>query len=418
MNVRVSAARPHLPEVEVVERKGLGHPDSICDSLAEQLSLALCAFYRDRFDLILHHNVDKVMLCAGEAKPSFGGGKLVRPIDIFFAGRAVLEFKGVAVPVEDLARETTHVWFRRRFHALDPARDVRVHVFVRPGSQDLTELYERQAQSRIWLANDTSCGVGFAPLSPVEKLTLDLEHSLNSPETRKTHPEVGQDVKVMSVRDGQQLHLTIACAFIDRYLDDVDDYRAKKTATAQFASRMAEEQVDLETKVAVNTADNPRAGSVYLTVTGTSAEAGDDGEAGRGNRANGLITPCRPMTMESVAGKNPVTHVGKLYNLAAGLVAQRLVDEIPEVREATCLLVSQIGRPVAEPLIVDLKATVAEPAALPDHKRLIESIVREELQALQSLAQTLLAGEVAFDDWPLRRKAASKAVSAKVLRDL
>jgi S-adenosylmethionine synthetase len=83
--------------------------------------------------------------------------------------------------------------------------------------------------------------------------------------------------------------------------------------------------------VVVNAADDLQAGSVYLTVTGTSAEAGDDGEAGRGNRVNGLITPYRPMTMESAAGKNPVTHVGKISNVCASLITQRQVTEIAEI---------------------------------------------------------------------------------------
>jgi S-adenosylmethionine synthetase len=61
--------------------------------------------------------------------------------------------------------------------------------------------------------------------------------------------------------------------------------------------------------------------TVYLTVTGTSAEAGDDGEVGRGNRVNDLITPYRPISLEAAAGKNPVTHVGQ--NLQRGGTAHR-----------------------------------------------------------------------------------------------
>lgn len=104
--------------------------------------------------------------------------------------------------------------------------------------------------------------------------------------------------------------------------------------------------------VEVNAADDPAAGSFYLTVTGTSAEAGDDGQAGRGNRVGGLITPYRPMVMESAAGKNPVTHVGKLYNVLARRLAAALVDELPEVAAAECFLVSRIGEPVARPGLV------------------------------------------------------------------
>ena len=93
--------------VEVVERKGLGHPDSICDALAEAFSVSLCRCYRERFGIILHHNVDKALLRGGSARPAFGGGQVVEPIEIFLAGRATTTYKGVDVPVAELAIETS-----------------------------------------------------------------------------------------------------------------------------------------------------------------------------------------------------------------------------------------------------------------------------------------------------------------------
>jgi S-adenosylmethionine synthetase len=55
--------------VEIVERKGLGHPDTICDLLSERLSVALSKYYLGQFGLILHHNVDKALLAAGRSSP-------------------------------------------------------------------------------------------------------------------------------------------------------------------------------------------------------------------------------------------------------------------------------------------------------------------------------------------------------------
>jgi S-adenosylmethionine synthetase len=74
--------------VEIVERKGLGHPDTICDALAETLSRNLCSEYRRRFGKILHHNVDKALLRGGRAAAKFAGGHVLSPINIYFAGRA------------------------------------------------------------------------------------------------------------------------------------------------------------------------------------------------------------------------------------------------------------------------------------------------------------------------------------------
>jgi S-adenosylmethionine synthetase len=209
-------------------------------------------------------------------------------------------------------------------------------------------------------------------------------------------------VKVMGVRRGDRIHLTVACAFVGRHCADLADYVARKVAVAELVRDVARRETDRAVEVEVNTGDDPERGIVYLTVTGTSAEAGDDGEAGRGNRVNGLITPYRPTTLESVAGKNPVTHVGKLYNLAAGLVAASLVDELPGVVEAECRLVSQIGRPVQDPQLADLRLRCAKgvrPGAL--EARATE-IVRRHLLAIDSYARDLIEGSLVLDGWPLR----------------
>lgn len=388
--------------VEIVERKGLGHPDTICDALAEEVSLALSRYYRDRFGLILHHNVDKILLCGGSARTAFGGGEVTAPIEIFLAGRATREFWGEQIPVDELAQGAVRDWLHRNLHTLDFEQHVRVHSHIRPGSADLVELYLRQQREGILLANDTSIGVGYAPLSPLESTVLHLEKHLNSPSFKDAHPAMGEDIKVMGVRQGESINLTVACALIGSYVANIEEYLHRKDEIRGIAEQIGRRYAGRRVKAEVNTADDPEHGSVYLTVTGTSAESGDDGEAGRGNRANGLITPYRPMTMESVAGKNPVTHVGKIYNIAAGLIAEALAAEVPEIDEVSTFLVSQIGRPINEPQIVDLRVR------LKDHRRLealrprIESIAQEHLAALPDLADRFLSGEIAADRWPFR----------------
>lgn len=170
---------PASQSVEVVERKGLGHPDTLCDALAEQLSMNLCRFYQERFGLILHHNVDKVLLYGGRSRPAFGGGEVLEPLEIFLAGRATREFDGITVPVERLALEGSQEWLRQHLHALNPDCHVKIHCLIRPGSVDLVELFLRQRQTGVWLANDTSYGVGFAPLTDRERVILHVESHLN-----------------------------------------------------------------------------------------------------------------------------------------------------------------------------------------------------------------------------------------------
>jgi S-adenosylmethionine synthetase len=386
--------------VEIVERKGLGHPDSICDALAEELSLALCRLYLERVGAILHHNVDKVLLAAGASEPHYGGGRVIEPIRLFLAGRATLDVGG-PVPIDELAEEVTRSWLERHLHALDARRHVEVSSLVRPGSSELVAVFGGQTKRRSSRANDTSCGVGYAPLSETERVVLAVEARLNADGTRTSDPALGEDVKVMAVRRGDDIRLTVSCALIDAALRDLDDYAKAKQRAAELALEAAGGVTDRPVRVEVNAADDLASGDVFLTVTGTSAEAGDDGQAGRGNRCNGLITPGRPMTIESVAGKNPVTHVGKLYNLSAGLIAERVVEEVAGVRGAECRLVSRIGSPIEQPQLVELRIAGADPAGDPELAAQVERIARSELEAMPRLATRCIAGDLKLDRWPL-----------------
>jgi len=365
--VNVSSLDAPLPAelpFEIVERKGVGHPDTICDALAENLSIALSRHYLERFGTILHHNVDKALLVGGAARPAFGGGELDEPIEITLAGRATREFRGVQVPIDAIAVEASHAWLRDNLRHLDSERQVRIVPRIRPTSPDLAALFLRQGETGVPLANDTSIGVGFAPLDELERTVLAIERRLNSAEIKRSHPEIGEDIKVMGVRSGARLRLTVACAMVGRHLPDLKSYFAAKAMLREIALAAARDTGAAQAEVEVNTADGDTADSVYLTVTGLSAEAGDDGQVGRGNRVSGLITPFRPMTLEAAAGKNPLTHVGKLYNLLAQRIAHVLVAEVAGLDAAQCFLVSQIGRPIAEPQIAEVKLRPTERSAL------------------------------------------------------
>jgi S-adenosylmethionine synthetase len=391
-----SLTTPPVPEcpVEIVERKGLGHPDTICDAVAEALSLALSRVYLERCGRILHHNVDKVLLRGGSARPAFGGGDVLEPIEIYLAGRAA----EAGFDLDALARTTTSRWLREHMRALDPERHVRIECLVRPGSADLVDLFE--GGNGRPLANDTSMGCAYAPLSELEGLVLSVEELLTAPATRAARPALGEDVKVMGVRRGDAIDLTVACALIGGRLRDVGAYSHQKAEIARLVQKRANALVGAEVEVCVNAADDEAAGRVYLTVTGLSAEAGDDGEAGRGNRVNGLIAPERPTTLESVAGKNPVTHVGKLYNVTASLLARDLVRGIPEIEDAEVRLVSRIGRPVDEPQVVDVRLRVeGNLAKVQDHAA---RLARAHVAAIPGLWRDLLAERIRLDRWPLR----------------
>ena len=395
MNIKVTpldTTPVYRQEIEIVERKGLGHPDTICDALAEKLSAELCKFYYEKFGFVLHHNVDKNLLVGGSALPKFGGGEVLEPIEIFLSGRAIKEYRGVKIPVDEIAVESAKEWLRENIHAIDPEKHVRIHTYIRPGSVDLVDIYMRQLKEGVPLSNDTSFGVGYAPFDDLENVVYHIEKRLNDRELKKIHPEIGEDVKVMGVRVGEKITVTIACAFVDRFVKDVNDYAQKRENVRKIAYEVAKKFTDREVEIEVNTGDDLENGNVYITVTGTSAEAGDDGEVGRGNRVNGLITPYRPMSLEAAAGKNPITHVGKLYNITSNEIAKRVVREIPEIEEAYVYMVSQIGKPVNQPLAVDVKVrTAGNPQAFQPK---VEVIVRESLADMKNIWKRLVSGEI------------------------
>ena len=384
--------------VEMVERKGLGHPDFICDALAETLSRNLCRHYLDRFGEILHHNVDKALLCGGRAMPAFGGGDVLAPIEIYLSGRAVTDVGATHVPVEEIGIEGSRAWLRENLHAFDVDRHVRLHNVVRAGSRTLSELFGRPSGHgpAVALANDTSFGVGYAPLSALERLVLKAEQLLNGRSRASNHPAWGEDIKVMGVRYGAAVSLTIACAMIGRYLFSLDEYMAETAAIRRRIQDLAANCSFDDCRVHVNAADDPASGSVYLTVTGTSAEAGDDGEVGRGNRVNGLITPYRPMSLEATAGKNPVSHVGKIYSVLARQIAEAIVSDVAEVAAAECYLVSEIGSPVTKPAIAHVRVATHDGSPASQLERRIGGIVDEELQGAAALVDRFVTGAIAL----------------------
>ena len=351
----------------------------------------MCRYYIEHFGLILHHNVDKVLLCGGAARAAFGGGEIVEPIELYVAGRATQEYLGERIPVHEIAVEACREWLRKHLRELDVERHVRIIPRLRPGSNDLTRVFARGGAAT--LANDTSVGAGFAPLTVPERVVLEVERHLNSPETKHTHPEIGTDIKVMGVRLGSRIHLTIGCAFVGRFVSDAHEYNRKKDAASKLALEAARRVTSLEVEAAMNAADHADhidEGDVVFTVTGTSAEAGDDGEVGRGSRMCRLITPYRSITLEAAAGKNPVSHVGKLYNLVASRIAAAIMAEVPAVPDAACVLVSQIGRPVADPQVVDVRMALNGPMSADAVKGTVGDIVRSELGRLGELRNALI----------------------------
>ncbi|WP_297417992.1 methionine adenosyltransferase [Thermococcus sp.] len=344
-----------MQKVELVERKGIGHPDSIADGIAEAVSRSLSREYIKRYGIILHHNTDQVEVVGGKAYPQFGGGEVIKPIYILLSGRAVELVDKEIFPVHEVAIKAARDYLKKAVRHLDLEHHVVIDSRIGQGSVDLVGVFNKARENPIPLANDTSFGVGYAPLSETERIVYETEKLLNGDEFKKKWPAIGEDIKVMGLRKGDEIDLTIAAAIVDSEVDNPDDYMAVKEAIYEAARGIVESHTERPTKIYVNTADDPKKDIYYITVTGTSAEAGDDGSVGRGNRVNGLIPPNRHMSMEAAAGKNPVSHVGKIYNLLSMLIANDIAEQIEGVEEVYVRILSQIGKPIDEPLVASIQ---------------------------------------------------------------
>jgi S-adenosylmethionine synthetase len=392
-NIRVAALDQPAAEdepVEIVERKGIGHPDSLCDGIAETVSRALAAAYLDRVGRVLHYNTDETQLVAGSAAPAFGGGEVVEPIYVLIVGRATSEFEGTTIPTEPIALRAARQYLDAHVPELEIGTDIVVDVKLGEGSGDLRDVF---GEGGVAMANDTSYGVGHAPLSETEEIVLNTERRLTG-EYAADHPELGPDIKVMGKREGDHIDVTVAAAMVDAYIGDIDEYAAAVEEVRAYVADLAGEYTDREVTIHVNTADDYDAGSIYLTTTGTSAEQGDDGSVGRGNRANGLITPNRSMSMEATSGKNPVNHIGKIYNLLSTEIAERVVGEVAGIRDLRVRLLSQIGRPVDQPHVADIHVSTEAGIAIGDVEGEIRTIVDRELADVTGLTDRVIGGDI------------------------
>lgn len=391
ITVNKPASRPY----EVVERKGLGHPDTLADGISEAISRSLCRIYMEEFGEILHHNVDKVLIIAGQSRPSFSGGKIIKPPSVIVGGRASqTSSQPLGKIIEKAAASHIHKTLKNLSQFLVEPR-------LEEGAPELKSLMRKGA-------NDTSIGVGYAPLSRTEKLVLDLENAVRGV------PGTGEDIKLMAVQRGEKLTLVVAVAMVSRFINSREEYDEAKLAVRDAVTKMALDRLtslhghdegvhaiedfsdhaadihsaDLE--VYVNCADT--AESIYLTETGSSIEMGDDGATGRGNRGNGLITPMRPMTMEAIAGKNPVSHVGKIYNVLATRAASDIVN-LDGVEEAYVTLVSKIGSPVSHPLLRAVQIS-GEMALTPGLEAQVDRILDCWLESTDDLVEQFVNGRL------------------------
>ena len=299
---------------------------------------------------------------------------------------------GVTLPTDAVAVEAAHKYIHKILPELNLNRDLMIDCRLGTGSTDLRDVF-KPSQGKVPRSNDTSFGVGHAPFSEVETIIKNSADYIDT-KLRKKYPAIGQDIKIMGLRDGNTITLTIACAIVDRYCKDIREYSEYMSLLNEEITAIAKKSTKRKVVVHVNTADDIKKKSVFLTVTGTSAEMGDDGSVGRGNRCNGLITPNRPMSMEATSGKNPINHIGKIYNLLSTQIARECVTKVDGIEEMYVRLLSQIGKPIDQPLVASIQVLPKSGVKLKDINADIQEIVDDQLANVTHITEKVIEGKL------------------------
>ena len=379
MDLTINQRPPFLPPVEFVERKGSGHPDTICDRLAEDLGRDLARTSLEQTGRVQHFNVDKAIFAAGTVDVGFGGGEHTKRSRLVLVGK--VNFTDQWRPDVDTLTDGTRSRLLQLLPDATPdAFDV--EIWLNQSAADLADVVTQGHRDGVPRANDTSFAAVSVPRSALEDVVYRLEHYLNSAPYRGEVP-IGRDIKVMGARHDSEVVVTVAVPVLARKVHDRTTYDQVIERVRIDALALVRDVFGENTTVRVNQADTPD--SQYLTLTGTSAEAGDDGQVGRGNRFGGLITPYRPMSLEAAAGKNPAAHVGKTYHAFAEDISRRIIAET-EADETTIRMLSSIGHPVTEPQMVHVE--IAGPA----DDATVEVIVKESLSDWLGVRDRLIAG--------------------------
>jgi S-adenosylmethionine synthetase len=316
-------------------------------------------------------------------------------MELIIGDRATSKVGEKTIPVDDIAVDTAKNWFKENLRFVDAERDVTYRPVLAQGSQELTDIFLRPGESRQ--ANDTSAAVGYYPLSPTERAVRELERHLNSRAFKKRFPETGEDVKVMGLRKGKTLDVTVAMPLLCRQVSSEMDYFMRKEEVHKEMTAFLYGCEDFDFKavrVHYNTLDvkGRGIGGVYLSLLGTSAEDADSGQVGRGNRVNGLISMNRPMGTEAASGKNPVSHVGKIYNVLAHKMAQEIYETSEGVKEVYVLLLSTIGTPIDRPKMASAQILLERGKKIKDVATNVQDIFHRDLQNINGFCLELAEG--------------------------
>ncbi|WP_418154519.1 methionine adenosyltransferase [Actinoalloteichus caeruleus] len=341
---------PHELPVEVVERKGVGHPDTLADGIAELASIRYSQHCLEATGAVLHHNLDKVAVLGGRAVFTNTSGVYDRPLRVVFGGRISTSFAGRTLPVREILQQAAVDHLRTALPGF-----ARVDLEVRHETtnsskfphwfapRSFEDLPERQAP----FSNDTAYLVGSAPRSVTETIVLLAEAWF------RRQVWAGSDIKALAVRNGKAWTVTVCVPALAGHLTSSAEFHEAVGTIACELTELLQARLQGRVTVVCNTRDS-RTGPIsgqYFTLSGSAVDYGEDGLVGRGNARTGVISGAHLAGNEAAFGKNPAYHVGKVGGWFADTAARTVAAEFGPCRIA---LLWRNGAPYDQPASIEI----------------------------------------------------------------
>jgi len=399
---------------EVVETKGKGHPDNICDTLAEKISSEYSKYCMEHYGVILRHMIDKLSILGGGSKVKYGGGEMISPIRILINGRFTDRFQSEKINYMVIVKKIIKDYFNELFPMLDFEKHVVIvdntHHNEGPGvvyNDDDTTNNEREKFFEVvskgdfnrhnnhFRCNDTSTTVSYYPMSNLEKTVLEIEMTLNSQKYKEKYPWTGNDIKVMGMRKGSSIEITSCVPLISLYVKDLDDYINKlKLIRVDIQKIIKKHFKKSDIQLYLNTRDDYEKNDMYMTLTGSAIESGDEGSVGRGNRSRGVIPFSRSFSMEAACGKNPVYHTGKLFTAIGDAISEKIYKKFGLENVVYCT--TKMGDSIENPwnISVELNEDVSS-----DIKKQIEDIVNEKVKEHYNITKKIVNRKIKVNNY-------------------
>lgn len=399
MNINFKNVSELYSEYDVVERKGIGHPDTLADLIAEEFSNRYSKYCLKEFGEILNHWSDKVVLSGGVSQINFGESTIAKPITAYLFGKAVENVGKHKIPIHDLFKKSCEHIFFNIFHDKSILNYLNYVVDTNSGigKEHVRSFYLPKSNLDIknietYKSNDTIICTGYAPYTVTETLAIDLENYINSNKFKKKFNFTGYDVKVMIVYINRVFDITLCIPFIAKLTESFDFYSISKKYILKNITEyiLTLKYLGNSPKFVlnINTKDFKR--NAYLVSFGSALDKGDFGAVGRGNKYSGVISLNRKTNIEAVAGKNPQNHSGKIYTIIAHSISWKIYEKFNI------------------PIAIDIAAKNGDPITNPTHvivnyysnpinektKNYIEKIIRSNISRANGISTKIINNDV------------------------